>query len=84
MNDVTIALQQLADLTASVERAVSELKDAAGDYSDEAHHSKKNGERVTSFSGSPSHALADNLTLRLRAASQQIGGVAGELVRFVQ
>ena len=84
MEEITATLDELEQLTRGIEMTVASLKEAASDYSDEAAHARKSGDKLPSFSGSPSHALADSLVLRLRAASQQIGGVAGELVRFVQ
>ena len=58
MNEDYQRLKQLAELTASVERAVAELKDAASDFSDEvAPRDESRRARAEPFSGSAAQNL---------------------------
>jgi len=82
MNEITNTLQQLAELTASVERQVTELKDAASAYADEAHHARKTGDKLAAFGGSEAKKTLDAISMKLKTASQQVQFVGTELVRF--
>ncbi len=82
MNEITNTLQQLATLTASVERQVEQLKDAAAEYADEAAHARRRGDKVQSFGGSAEQKQLDAISIKLKTASQAVQFVGTELVRF--
>lgn len=82
MNEITNTLNQLAEVTASVEKLVAQLKDDGSDYADAAAHAKKNGERVEAFGGSAAQKTLDAVSIKLKSASQAVQFVGTELVRF--
>lgn len=77
------ALNELATLTASIEKQVQELKDAASEYVDEASHAKKTDNPLASFGGSEAQKTLDAISIKLKAAGSQVQFVGAELIRFV-
>ena len=82
MNEITNTLNQLAQLTASVEKLVAQIKDDGSAYADECAHARKTGEQVQSFGGSAVQKTLDAVSIKLKTASQALQFTGTELVRF--
>jgi hypothetical protein len=82
MDTVTETLLAIGTLTDQLEAQIAHLKTHATEYSDAVSAARANGAPVELYSGSIGPQLANALVPRLRAASQSVRFVSGELIRL--
>ncbi len=70
------------DIVLGISHKLEALSSAAETYKEAVYYARSNGLTSPAFSSSNSHKLIDELTIQLKSASQQLGGIASDLRRF--
>ena len=82
MDKLVETLLAIGTLTDQLEAQVKQLNANATEYAEAVAAAREEGAPVELYSGSIGPQLANALVPRLRAASQSVGFVSGELIRL--
>jgi hypothetical protein len=82
MDKLVETLLAIGNLTDQLEAQIDQLKAHGTEYADAVAAARADGTPVQLYSGSIGPSLANALVPRLRAASQSVGFLNGELIRI--
>lgn len=83
LEDIEVALGNIhTDMTFGIKRHLEKLSCSADDYKEAVYYAKEAGLKAPSFSSSNSYKLIGELTEKLKVASQRLGGIRADLIRF--